>query len=86
LLPNRLYSLSKILVKICRHTATEDYGIAPTDLGWLPAAQVLQNLNFTMFKGKGKGAGGTWKKRWRKRPGLPGPVYNGGGNRDRPPR
>ena len=58
LLPNRLYTLSKILVKICRHTATEEYGIAPTDLGWLPAAQTLQNLNFTILKGKGKGGGG----------------------------
>ena len=36
LLPNRLYTLSKLLVKVCRHTATEDFGIAPSDLGWLP--------------------------------------------------
>jgi hypothetical protein len=29
LLPTRLYYLSKALVKICRHTAAEDFGIQP---------------------------------------------------------
>ena len=41
LMPTRLFNLSKALVKICRHTATEVYGIHPTELGWLPAYQVL---------------------------------------------
>ena len=58
LLPTRLYYMSKALVKICRHTATEVYGIQPTELGWLPAQQVLQGLNMAEFGSKGKGASG----------------------------
>jgi hypothetical protein len=58
LLPNRFYNLSKFLVKVCRHIATEDFGIAPSDLGWLPAAQTLLNINQSVAKGKGKGGGG----------------------------
>jgi hypothetical protein len=61
LLPERLYSLSKLLVKICRHTATEEFGIAPSNLGWLPAAQTLLNINQVTAKGKGKGGRGSRK-------------------------
>jgi hypothetical protein len=56
-MPTRLYTLSKALVKICQHTATEVFSITPTDLGWLPAAQVFQHLNVSEFKGKGTGTG-----------------------------
>ena len=44
LLPERLYTLSRILVRLCRHRAT-DHGIPPTRAGWLPIVQVLAQAN-----------------------------------------
>ena len=33
-------------------------GFTPSELGWLPAHQVLQNLNMAEFGSKGKGTSG----------------------------
>ena len=61
LLPERLCTLSRILVKLCRHRAT-DHGITPTRTGWLPVGQVLAQANHEHQslhrKAKGKGRGG----------------------------
>ena len=62
LLPERLYTLSRILVKLCRHRAT-DHGITPARAGWLPVGQVLAQANHerqSMYRranGKGRGGG-----------------------------
>ena len=62
LLPERLCTLSRILVWLCRHRAT-DHGITPARTGWLPIVQVLAQANHerqTMCRraqGKGRGGG-----------------------------
>jgi hypothetical protein len=67
LLDDRLYSLSRILVKLCRHDGT-DYGLVPSTAGWFPFGNVLAVANElctarskgqkSKGKGKGKGCGG----------------------------
>ena len=60
MLPTRLYNLSRSLVKICRHTAS-DWAIVPSELGWLPMQQVIAQVSDernTGLKGHGKVHGG----------------------------
>ena len=63
MLPTRLYTLSRTLVKLCRHTGT-DRGFYPTQNGWLPVAQTLAVANHERAatcrasKSRGKGRGG----------------------------
>jgi hypothetical protein len=44
LLDDRLYTLSRILVKLCRHTGT-DRGLIPSRAGWFPFDNVLAVAN-----------------------------------------
>ena len=64
LIEDRLYSLSKRLVTLCRHRGTEA-GQHPTKTGWFNLKGILGHINTfpsdkggTKGKGKGKGRGG----------------------------
>jgi hypothetical protein len=54
LLDDRLYSLSRILVKLCRHDGA-DHGLVPSTAGWFPFGNVMAVAKWQQAaKAKGK--------------------------------